>query len=161
MYIYFLWIILFWLPLIFPCQNHSTRLHTYVASLLMIHISALHSVDNPELLFSHLFIPWILQCISCYSQLQAWAALRSHPVHVTTVRLDRHPHCPVDTLVTHMYIIYPFFPSACSSCAAWPWIGIMNLWWVRKYLTNGTLWHLRRHESIAALLWESHFSNYI
>lgn len=145
MHILFLWIILFRFPLIFPYQNHSTRLHTHVAPLLRIHISALHIIDNPKLLFRHLFIPWILQCISCYSQLQTWAAVipagTPGPIHRISLmfRSDSCPHRPVNTLVTHMYIVYPFFPSVCSSCTAWPWIGIMILWWVGQYLSIGTL----------------------
>jgi hypothetical protein len=56
-YLHFiLWLILFLLPLIPPHQDHFTRLHTHVASPLMIHILALHSVDNPARLFNHLFI---------------------------------------------------------------------------------------------------------
>jgi hypothetical protein len=80
------------------------------------HISALHSVDSPKLRFSHLFVPWLLQCISCYSQLQAWAAIipagtpRSHPVQVTTVPI-RLPPTLSSQYPRHPYVYnIPFIP---------------------------------------------------
>lgn len=91
------------------CESFCFDFHSFFPtwiippnSTLMLHPCWWYTSQHFTLLIiqnysGHLFIPWLLQCVSCYSQLQAWAAIipagtpRSHPVHVTTVLIGLPP----------------------------------------------------------------------